>query len=131
MPTLPAYLLFWLVLMVLAIGNGIAREYLYGSALSELHAHQLSTVTGMLITGAAVWGFARLWMPPRSAREAVLIGLAWLLFTIAFEFLFGRYVAGHSWARLFQDYNIFAGRLWLVFLLWLTMLPYTVFSLHR
>jgi len=131
MRSLPAYLLFWLVLMVLAIGNGIARESLYGSGLSDLQSHQMSTVTGMLVTGAAVWAFSHFWMPPDSVREAALIGLAWLVFTVAFEFLFGRFVAGHSWEQLFQDYNLFAGRLWLVFLVWLTILPYATFKLHR
>ena len=43
---------------------------------------------------------------------------------MAFEFSFGHFVAGHSWSRLFQDYNLFAGRLWVLVLLWLTLAPY-------
>ena len=39
------YLIFWLALMVIAIGNGILREATYGQQLSELRAHQLSTLT--------------------------------------------------------------------------------------
>jgi len=41
----------------------------------------------------------------------ITIGLVWLAMTVAFEFLFGDYVAGHSWDRLLHDYNLFAGRL--------------------
>jgi hypothetical protein len=32
--------------------------------------------------------------------------------TIAFEFLFGHYVMGHSWDSLWADYNVLQGRLW-------------------
>ena len=52
------------------------------------------------------------------------IGLIWLGLTVAFEFLFGRFVAGHSWIRLLQDYNILAGRVWSLLLLWVALAPY-------
>lgn len=48
---------------------------------------------------------------------------------LAFEFVFGRYVAGHSWARLMADYNILAGRLWVFFLLWMLVMPFVIFKL--
>ena len=48
---------------------------------------------------------------------ALFIGIFWLVLTIIFEFLFGHFVIGHSWEKLFADYNIFKGRLWLLVLL--------------
>ena len=36
----------------------------------------------------------------------------WLGMTLAFEFLFGHYIAGKSWSLLLADYNLAAGRLW-------------------
>ena len=129
MVTITIYISFWLVLMLLAVGNGILREATYGQILSELQAHQLSTLTGILAMTAAVW-LLSLWKQPDSEQQALFIGIIWLFATVSFEFVFGHYVAGHSWQRLFQDYNLLAGRVWLLFLIWLVALPYAVFKLH-
>lgn len=129
MPTVAVYLVFWLVLMVLMIGNGIIREMTYGKVLPELQAHQLSTATGMFIAGAAVW-ILSLRRVPGSARSAIGIGLVWLVWTVTFEFVFGRMVAGHSWQQLIQDYNVLEGRVWGVFLLWISAIPFVVFRLR-
>jgi hypothetical protein len=115
--------------MLLAVGNGILREATYGQILSELQAHQLSTLTGILAMTAAVW-LLSLWKQPDSEQQALFIGIIWLFATVSFEFVFGHYVAGHSWQRLFQDYNLLSGRVWLLFLIWLVALPYAVFKFH-
>ena len=117
------YLLFWLILAVVAVLNGVLRQATYGRHLPELAAHQVSTVTGILLTGAVVWILSRFW-PIGSAKEAWVIGACWLLMTVAFEFGFGHYVAGHSWSRLFADYNLADGRVWSLFLAWIAVLPY-------
>lgn len=36
---------------------------------------------------------------------------------IAVEFGFGQFVMGHSWSTLLHDYNVFAGRIWILVLL--------------
>jgi len=123
------YLAFWFVLLVLAVGNGIAREATYGRVLSELAAHQVSTGTAIVLVTLAVWAFSRL-RPFASARQAWAVGVAWLLATVAFEFLFGRYVVGHPWSALVADYNLAAGRTWPLFLAWLTVLPALLFRLR-
>ena len=51
--------------------------------------------------------------------------------TIAFEFLFGRYVVKRSWRALLHDYNLFAGRVWLVVLVWVTIAPYLFYRLQH
>ena len=50
--------------------------------------------------------------------------------TVAFEFLFGHYVAKRPWRELLRDYNLFAGRVWLVVLVWVTLAPYVVYRLQ-
>ncbi len=40
--------------------------------------------------------------------------------TVAFEFLCGHFVLRRPWNWLLHDYNLFAGRVWVV-LMWLTM----------
>lgn len=120
------YLLFWLVLMLLAIGNGFLREATYGQSLSELHSHQLSTVTAMVTFGIAVFLLSR-YLLPKSAGQAMAIGVIWLALTLCFEFFLVHYVLGHSWDRLFQDYNVSLGRVWPFLLVWITCLPYVAY----
>jgi hypothetical protein len=124
------YLFFWLILAVVAIANGVLRQATYGRHLSELAAHQLSTLTGILLTGGVVWALNQYW-PIGSAKEAWIIGACWLLMTVVFEFGFGHYVAGHSWTRLFADYNLLEGRVWSLFLAWITVLPYVTWRLSN
>ena len=127
---LARHLLAWFVLVAVAVLNGIIRQGGYSKVLPELAAHQVSTVTGMLVTGIVGWMLSRRW-PLDSARQAWLVGCGWLLLTVLFEFGFGHYVAGHSWARLLQDYNVLQGRVWSLFLLWLLLMPYLFYRLGR
>jgi hypothetical protein len=120
------YLLVWLLLAMVAIANGIIRQSTYGKSVSALAAHQISTITAILASGIVVWLVNRFW-PIESAGQAFTIGLLWLLMTIAFEFGFGHYVAGHSWDHLLADYNILQGRVWSLFLVWIAVLPYLIF----
>jgi hypothetical protein len=126
--TVAAYLAFWPVLALLGIANGIVRGLTYGRRMHDLRAHQLSTVTLATLTGIAVLAFST-FKPIPDARTAALIGIAWLAATVAFEFVFGRYVAQHSWSRLLADYDLRRGRVWPLFLGWLAMLPWLVYRL--
>lgn len=121
-----AYVLFWLALVIIAVANGVVRELIYGRALTELRAHQLSTLIGMLLIGTAVGVFGY-FFPIESEHTAMLIGLIWLGLTVLFELVFGRFIARHSWKKLLADYDLLAGRVWLVFLAWLLILPYIVY----
>ena len=40
-----------------------------------------------------------------------MVGAIWLVLTVTFEALFGRYVAGLSWERIVSDYNVLRGGL--------------------
>ena len=124
------YMLVWLLLAIVAIANGIVRQSTYGKFVPELAAHQISTVTAILASGLVVWFVNRIW-PIESASQALLIGACWLVMTVVFEFGFGHYVAGHSWARLVADYNLVAGRVWSLFLIWVAIMPYVIFKLAQ
>jgi len=116
------YSLLWFVLAIIAIVNGVLREQTYGKILSNLSAHQLSTVTGVIFSGLFVFYIHRIW-PIESSSQAWAIGAIWLVSTIIFEFGFGHYIAGHSWGYLLNDYNIIQGRVWPVFLIWVLIMP--------
>ena len=101
----------WLLLAVLMVINGTARELLYAGALGDAAAHVASSITGIGI----VFGFAG-WFVRRSPAGAVApwwrIGGFWAALTIAFELLFGHYVDGASWTALLAEYDLLRGRLW-------------------
>lgn len=122
-PLFIRYLLAWFPMIAIGILNGVLRESTYGKFLSELRAHQVSTLTGILLFGLYIWGITRLW-PLESAQLAIAIGLTWLALTILFEFSFGHFVAKLSWRRLLNDYNLLAGRVWVIVLVWIAIAPY-------
>jgi hypothetical protein len=123
------YIGAWIPMVAIAIGNGVLRDKGYGKRMTELRAHQLSTLIGIVLLGIYIGFVMRLW-PPASGGHAIRIGLVWVALTMAFEFGFGRYVAGYSWRRLGQDYNIFEGRVWPAILIWVASAPYLFYRMH-
>jgi len=116
-------------MLVLAIANGALRQATFGMVLPELRAHQLSTLIGSVLMGAFMWVVLR-WWPPASRREAIAIGLLWVSLTVAFEFFMGLVLLGRPVAQVLADYNVFAGRVWVLFLLWLTVAPWLFFRIR-
>lgn len=124
------HILFWIMLMTIGVLNGILRVTTYGRLTSDLVAHQLSTISGILFSGLAVWYLWKRW-PLRSALQAWIIGGIWFLLTILFEFGFGHFIIGHSWQHLLADYNILKGRIWSLFLVWIFLMPYVFFRFDK
>ncbi len=124
------YILAWFPLIFIAIANGLFREKFLASCLNELQAHQMSTASMILLFGVYVWILFKIWSPI-SANQAIFIGIIWLFLTVIFEFLFGHYVAGHSWAKLLNDYNVLQGRVWVLVLIWIFIAPYIVYQMQK
>jgi hypothetical protein len=112
----------WLLLLVGAIANGALRQAVYAASMSELAAHQISCFTGTTLFAILIWAATRRW-PFRSRRQALLVGGFWLAMTVAWELLFGHCVFGWPWQRLLHDYEFWTGRLWVVVLASLVLLP--------
>ncbi|MDH3304787.1 MAG: hypothetical protein OEM50_03900 [Gammaproteobacteria bacterium] len=51
--------------------------------------------------------------------------------TIVFELGFGHFVPGRSFSRLVADYNLLQGRVWVLFLVWVAVMPYLFFKLTQ
>ena len=130
MSTICLYVLSWFGMAVVAVLNGALREKTYGARIKELTAHQISTLTGVSLLGGYIW-LLSIFRPIASPTEALSIGGIWFGMTIAFEFLFGHYVMKHPWKRLFYDYNIFEGRVWVFVLVWTAVSPYIFFLLQN
>ena len=123
------YTFAWFGIVILAIINGAIRELTYKPFVGNLAAHQISTVTLLILFAVYLWGVSERWKIG-SAKEAWIIGFLWLAMTVAFEFLFGHYVSGQPWSALLHDYNVFAGRVWVVILVAAFVGPYWVYRLN-
>jgi hypothetical protein len=124
------YVIAWVPMLIIAIANGALRQLTFGRVMSEIHAHQFSTVIGAVLIGLFVYVVIRKW-PPSSAKQSFWIGLIWLMLTVAFEFAFGRWAMHRTWVQLLGDYNPAAERVWIVFLAWLTVAPYVFFKVRN
>lgn len=129
MKTIFIYAASWGGMVILSILNGALREKVYDQFMPELSAHQLSTFIGIILFGVYIWiltGVCRI----ESSKQAFVIGGMWLIMTVAFEFLFGRYVVGNTWNKLFRDYNLLKGRVWPLVLIWIAVAPYVFYRIR-
>jgi len=122
---IPRALLAWCALMVAAVLNGTFRVTVLNPRAGERLGHVTSSVMLCTLIVALTWLFVR-WIGPRSSAEGLRVGTTWLGLTLAFEFGFGHYVAGKPWHELMADYNVAAGRIWILVLLTTLFAPLLV-----
>jgi hypothetical protein len=104
---IPRAFAIWTLLVVLAVLNGGARNAFLTPHWGELSGHVLIfSVSWVSIRG----------IRPGGPLDALLVGLFWVALTVAFEFLAGHYLFGHSWQKLFADYDLTQGRIWVLVL---------------
>jgi hypothetical protein len=116
----------WFAIMLIAILNGAARDVLLVPRLGDLVARALSCLTLAALVVFVTW-FSLHWIHPASMGDAWTIGVMWLAMTLTFEFVAGHYLFGTEWATLLADYNLLAGRLWILVLVTTTVAPALVF----
>ena len=123
-------ILCWFVFPFVGILNGALREATYKNFVGDLSAHQISTATGIGFFGIIFYFIFKKWKI-ESIKHAILIGVIWLGLTMLFEFGFGHYVMGNSWQKLLHDYNLAEGRVWSLFLLWITIAPFAFCKIFK
>ena len=101
----------WLLLTVAMVAQGVARHAWLRPYFGETGANQLGTITAIVLILLITLLFIKR-LGARSDQALLGIGLLWLVLTVLFEFVFGRWVMGLSWSRLLADYNIFQGHFW-------------------
>ena len=121
----------WFLLLVIAIVVASLREGVLRPRLGEQWAHVVGTLVVALAFGGVIWLTVQYVTPTLERGRLVTVGVVWFVATVLFEFGFGHYVMGHSWTRLLADYNLRAGRLWLLVLLTLLCMPVVAGELQR
>jgi hypothetical protein len=122
------HILLWFAFPFIAILNGALRELTYKKIVGDLPGHQISTATGIFFFGIIFYFIFNKWKI-ESVKHAIFIGIIWLGLTILFEFGFGHYIMGNPWQKLLHDYNLAEGRVWSLFLVWITIAPYIFYKL--
>jgi len=118
--------LTWVVLLIGAVANGAFRETFLMPRLGLTRAQAISTL--MLCAFIIVLGWVALpGIGPESMLQAAAIGAGWLVLTLAFEFLAGHYLFGKDWSVLMEDYDVRAGRIWVLVLLVTMVTPILTF----
>ena len=124
---LRTWLLAWIPMVPMAIVNAVIRESVYAPHVTDLAAHQISSVTLVSLFAVYAWLiYGRRGL--QSDGQALRIGVIWVTLTVAFEFAFGHYVMGNPWSALLHDYDLLSGRVWSLVLASTALLPYSV---HR
>jgi len=106
----------WFGIVLAAILNGTVRDLLLVPRLGDLVARAISCLTLTSAILLVTW-ISLPWIRPASMSDAWRIGLMWLAMTLIFEFGAGHYLFGTPWPSLLGDYNLLAGRLWVLVLI--------------
>ena len=106
----------WLFILAAAIGNGFFRELVLVPVLGAGPALPVSGVLLAVLILLIAW----LAIPAMGSAERGLylrIGALWVLLTLAFEFLFGHFLAGRPWEEILAVFDVSEGDLFLLDLL--------------
>ncbi|MGV9011918.1 MAG: hypothetical protein ACOH13_04935, partial [Flavobacteriales bacterium] len=85
--------------------------------------HWISTAMLCTFILLATWAGLK-WLAPQDLRDAWRIGFFWTALTIAFEFGAGHFLFKHPWSKLFADYNLLNGRIWVLVLITTLLAPW-------
>jgi len=119
----------WLVLLFVESVHGILRRLILEPWIGDFSARQISVFTGAALILLVSYLFIG-WIKPGTAGQLTLIGVMWVVLTLAFEIGIGR-LAGYSWNRIFSDFDFARGGLLGIGLLFMGFAPRMGFSLRR
>lgn len=114
--------IIWFVILAFAFVNGGVRVAWLIPGLGDTAGHVLSTLSLCFAILAVSW-LSMGWIGVATRGDAIRVGLLWLVLTLAFEFLAGHYVFGTPWRQLLADYNVLAGRVWILVLVTTVFAP--------
>jgi len=121
--------LIWLLFIPLAVLNGALRDLLLTPELGDTLGRAISSLTlSLLIFGLTMLFVKKLGVDTLSGL--FIVGGFWLVLTVMFEFTFFIAVMGHPMDVLFEDYNLFRGRLWLLVLIATFFSPFLAFRIR-
>jgi hypothetical protein len=120
----------WTGMLALALANGTLRALVVQPAIGEEAARRVATAVLLgALTGYVWWLHRR--RPIPTAGQAWAVGLTWTGLTLAFEFGWGGLVEGLPLSTMLADYDVTAGRIWVLVPIWTAAVPAVVRRLQR
>jgi hypothetical protein len=119
-------ILFWFVLLILAILNAVIREATYKPILEPyigIWAHQISSVFGITIFFIAILIFLKNIKKDYNQNDLIIIGSIWIIMTIIFELFMNVYIRKLSLIEVARTYYFWNGELWVFVLISLLISP--------
>jgi hypothetical protein len=112
----------WLVIIAVETVHGIIRSVYLVPRIGDVRARQISVFVGSLLIVLLTFLFVR-WLRGSTAMHYILVGAMWVVLTVGFEIVLGRFAMGLSWERIASDYNIAEGGLMIFGLLVMLLAP--------
>jgi hypothetical protein len=100
----------WLLVMAVEFVHGTLRWFFLRPRVGDFRSGQIGVITGSLLFLLIVY-LCEPWMKLQSAGDGLRAGALWLVLTLAFEWSFGRYIAGRSWENMAVEYDLSRGGL--------------------
>ena len=101
-------LVVWCVLIAAEFVHGFFRAIFLVPVVGDFRSRQIGVFTGSVLILAVTY-FLVPWLRTTDTKALIYLGALWLLLTVSFEFGFGHYAFGRSWADLASDYDIRQG----------------------
>lgn len=123
-------ILFWFVLLIVALFNALIREVTYKPFLEPIigtWAHQISSITGIILFFIAIFLFLKKTKNNYTKNDLYLVGLAWIFLTLIFETGMNIFIRNLTVEKVLETYYFWNGETWIFVLLSLIIIPQIVY----
>lgn len=116
MITVNKIILWWIVLLTMAILNGMLRE---GFLIQALGIFTAQIISGLILSSIIFFiaFLATMNIDHLSPKGCWFIGSVWLVMTVIFEFTFGIFIQHKDLFELLQAYTFKDGNIWPIVLI--------------
>ena len=120
----------WILIIAVETVHGIFRTVFLVPMLGDFPARQFSVFTGCILIFTIAY-FLTSWIGARTKNQLLAVGILWVVLTVLFEVVLGRFVLELSWNRITEDYDLSRGGLLGFCLLFMAITPILVARLRR
>lgn len=127
-------ILFWFILLVVAIANAVVREAWYKPVLLPYighWAHQISSLTGIVLFFVVIYYFIKRFRGEFTYRKVFLVGVLWFFMTVVFETWMNVFIRKLTFGQVLETYYFWNGETWIFVLLSLIVSPLIAYRIVR
>ena len=106
----------WLAVAIAASMNGMFRSLFLVPRVGEYTAHVLSVLILVIVILLSSSVLVNRFMKDYVNSDLFLVGLLWVALSVSADLVFEHYFLEIPWNRVFHDYNLMSGRIWILVL---------------